>query len=67
MLGPGQAQGVAQVPSVRTINRIHADAPLDLVLLGGDNADNAQENELTMAIQTLDGSRTALIPALSAG
>jgi hypothetical protein len=32
--------------TVRTINRLHEDLPLDFVLLGGDNTDNAQTNEL---------------------
>src|SRR5262249_50267672 len=32
--------------AVRTINVIHKKMPLEFVLLGGDNADNAQSNEL---------------------
>lgn len=31
--------------AVRTINRVHEDLPLDFVVLGGDNVDNAQQNE----------------------
>jgi len=41
---------------VRTINRIDADAPIDMVLLGGDNVDNAQNNELDWIFGILDGS-----------
>ncbi len=42
--------------AVRTINRIHADLPIDAVVLGGDNADNAQNNELDWVIAILSGS-----------
>jgi len=45
---------------VRTVNRIHKDAPLDFVLLGGDNADNAQQNELDWILTILNGSSAAL-------
>lgn len=41
---------------VRTVNRVHKDTPLDFVLLGGDNADNAQQNELDWVLAILDGS-----------
>lgn len=41
---------------VRTVNRLHKDAPLDFVLLGGDNLDSAQSNELDWALAILDGS-----------
>lgn len=41
---------------VRTINRLHKDAPLDFVLLGGDNLDSAQRNELDWTLSILDGS-----------
>jgi hypothetical protein len=41
--------------AVRTMNRIHEDAPLDLVLLGGDNTDDAQSNELDWLFAVLDG------------
>ncbi len=42
--------------AVRTVNRIHADTPLDFVLLGGDNTDNAQSNELGWFMGILDGA-----------
>ena len=42
--------------AVRTVNRIHQDTPLDFVLLGGDNTDNAQTNELGWFISILDGA-----------
>lgn len=38
---------------VREFNAINAKYPLDLVLLGGDNADNAQKNELSWVLQLL--------------
>ncbi len=42
--------------AVRTVNRIHADSPIDFVLLGGDNTDNAQHNELEWFMGILDGA-----------
>jgi 3',5'-cyclic AMP phosphodiesterase CpdA len=42
--------------AVRTINRIHQDLPLDVVILGGDNSDNAQTNEVEWFQQILDGA-----------
>jgi len=41
---------------VRTVNRIHKDAPFDFVLLGGDNADSAQQNELDWVLALLGGA-----------
>jgi len=41
---------------VRTINALHADTPLDFVLLGGDNTDNAQANELDWFMKILNGA-----------
>jgi 3',5'-cyclic AMP phosphodiesterase CpdA len=41
--------------AVRTINKIHEDSPLSLVLLGGDNADNAQANEVDWVLSLLSG------------
>ena len=41
--------------AVRTINAVHAAKPLDFVLLGGDNVDNAQSNELDWFQAVLDG------------
>jgi hypothetical protein len=42
--------------TVRTINRLHVDLPLDFVLLGGDNTDNAQTNELEWFLGILGGA-----------
>lgn len=41
---------------VRTINALHAATPLDFVLLGGDNTDNAQSNELEWFLSILSGA-----------
>jgi hypothetical protein len=41
--------------AARTINRLHVDLPVDFVLLGGDNIDNAQSNELAWFMGILDG------------
>lgn len=41
---------------VRTINALHVDMPLDFVLLGGDNTDNAQTNELEWFLGILNGA-----------
>lgn len=42
--------------AVRTINRLHQDAPLDVVVLGGDNIDNAQTNESDWVLALLSGA-----------
>lgn len=42
--------------AARTINRLNEDMPLDFVLLGGDNTDNAQSNELEWFLGILDGA-----------
>jgi Calcineurin-like phosphoesterase len=42
--------------AVRTINAVHAEAPLDFVVLGGDNADSAQSNEVQWFLDVLDGA-----------
>lgn len=41
--------------AVRTINRVHEDLPLDFVVLGGDNTDSAQGNELAWFLGVMDG------------
>ncbi len=41
--------------AVRTINAVHLDHPLDFVLLGGDNTDSAQDNELEWFTSILRG------------
>lgn len=42
--------------AVRTINAFHRSTPLDFVLLGGDNADSAQTNEIAWFTAILDGA-----------
>jgi len=42
--------------AVRTINAFHKSTPVDFVLLGGDNTDNAQSNELDWFGAILDGA-----------
>jgi 3',5'-cyclic AMP phosphodiesterase CpdA len=41
--------------AARTINAIALERPLDFVLLGGDNIDSAQGNELDWFVRILDG------------
>ncbi len=41
--------------AVRTINAIHQSLAIDFVMLGGDNADSAQGNELRWLMRILDG------------
>lgn len=54
---PEEAYGCRMLnAAARTINRLHVDAPLDFVLLGGDNTDNAQRNELEWFMGILDGA-----------
>ncbi|WP_437774663.1 metallophosphoesterase [Sorangium sp. So ce1097] len=42
--------------AVRTINALHRSTPVDFVLLGGDNADSAQTNEIAWFTAILDGA-----------
>jgi 3',5'-cyclic AMP phosphodiesterase CpdA len=42
--------------AVRTINGLHRQDPIDFALLGGDNIDNAQGNELSWFLSILGGS-----------
>ncbi len=42
--------------AVRTINKVHEAMPLDVVILGGDNSDNAQTNEIDWFQAVLDGA-----------
>jgi 3',5'-cyclic AMP phosphodiesterase CpdA len=42
--------------AVRTINKLHESQPIDVVILGGDNADNAQTNEVDWVMAILSGS-----------
>lgn len=44
--------------AVRTINAVHQETPLDFVLLGGDNADSAQTNEVSWFMAILDGAKS---------
>lgn len=41
--------------AVRTINALHRADPIDFVLLGGDNADSAQRNEVEWVMTLLSG------------
>ncbi|MEO8799277.1 MAG: metallophosphoesterase [Polyangiaceae bacterium] len=41
---------------LRTVNRINQDDPMDFVLLGGDNADSAQSNELDWTLKIFSGN-----------
>ncbi len=40
---------------VRALNAVHAEAPLSFVILGGDNVDSAQRNELDWMLALLGG------------
>ncbi len=42
--------------AVRTINALHAKDPIGFVLLGGDNADSAQGNEVSWVLDILSGA-----------
>lgn len=42
--------------AVRTINALHAKDPIAFTLLGGDNADSAQQNELDWVLGMLSGA-----------
>ncbi len=42
--------------AVRTINALHGKSPIEFLLLGGDNADNAQRNEVSWVLDVLGGS-----------
>ncbi len=42
--------------AVRTINKLHASLPVNVVVLGGDNSDNAQGNEAGWFRDILDGA-----------
>ncbi len=42
--------------AVRTINAFHKATPVDFVILGGDNTDNAQPNELDWFTSILNGA-----------
>lgn len=56
---PQEAWGCLMLnAAVRTINRLHEDLPLDHVILGGDNVDNAQRNEVEWFNAVLDGAES---------
>ncbi len=42
--------------AVRTINALHAQEPIDFVVLGGDNIDSAQTNEALWYLDIVDGA-----------
>lgn len=55
---PQEAFGCVMLrAAVRTINAVHRATPLDAVVLGGDNADNAQVNEIDWFLSILGGTR----------
>ncbi len=54
---PQEAWGCRMLNAMtRTLSRCHADTPFDFVVLGGDNADNAQENEIGWFSDILTGA-----------
>lgn len=54
---PQEAWGCSVLnAAVRSINAIHAEQPLDFVVLGGDNSDSAQSNEVDWFLRILDGA-----------
>lgn len=56
---PHEAEICALVnQAIHTVNQVHAAAPLDFVLLGGDNIDNGQANEADWVLDILDGTGT---------
>ncbi|MBK7583526.1 MAG: metallophosphoesterase [Myxococcales bacterium] len=42
--------------AVQSVNELHDTDPIDFLLLGGDNADNAQTNEVDWVLALLSGS-----------
>ena len=42
--------------AARTVNAAHAEDPIDFVVLGGDNAERAQTNEVQWFLDILDGA-----------
>ena len=42
--------------AIRTINTLNTTLPISFVLTGGDNADNAQTNEIDWFLQIMDGA-----------
>lgn len=41
--------------AVKSVNQLHAEDPIDFLLLGGDNADSAQTNEIDWVLALLSG------------
>lgn len=44
--------------AVRSINALHTTTPIDLVMLGGDNIDNAQQNEARWFRSVMNGAES---------
>ena len=42
--------------AVQSVNELHAEDPVDFLLLGGDNADSAQQNEIDWVLALLSGA-----------
>jgi len=57
---PQEAWGCRMLnAAVRTVNAVHLKTPIELVVVGGDNADNAQQNEVTWFSTVLGGAASA--------
>jgi 3',5'-cyclic AMP phosphodiesterase CpdA len=42
--------------AVKSVNELHSTDPIDFLMLGGDNADSAQENEVGWVLSILSGA-----------
>ncbi len=44
--------------AVKSVNELHSIDPIDFLILGGDNADSAQENEVNWVLSILSGAES---------